>query len=492
MDRPNILWICTDSQRADTLGCYGNSFVHSPNIDRLASEGVLFERCFAQNPLCTPSRGSMLTGRYPVTTRLRQNGQNIPPEERLVPRLLADNGYVCGLSGKLHLSACNRSFMLGEKWWEHPAEMQIVRGVERRIDDGYSEFHWDHTLDHNFRSSSYVRWCEEKGVTIDFPPRSDSKYVLHGLPSEHNQTTFCAEKAIGFIEAYAKSKHPWMFSVNIFDPHFSCRPPDAYFERYLQHLDTVPLPNYVPGELEKKPECQRAVHQNCKWGGYSESDSGEAREHRMLRAGYWAMCDLIDTQVGRMLDALQRTGQRENTIVIFTSDHGEMLGDHGLYIKGPFLYDAAVNVPLIISCPGTITAGLRTKALVELCDLAPTLLAGTNIPRYSGMQARSLWPLLTGRAPGNSFRDSVYSEYYNSNPDNPKSYLTMVRTEHYKLIVAHGTNAGEFYDLEKDPAETINRWGDSNYSSVKAEMLIKLCHRMAETADPLPQRVGIF
>ncbi|MCB0072387.1 MAG: sulfatase-like hydrolase/transferase, partial [Caldilineaceae bacterium] len=128
--RPNILWICTDQQRWDTLGCYGNPHVHTPNLDRLAAQGTVFTHAYSQSPVCTPSRASFLTGRYPRTTRCRQNGQDIPADEVLVTKLLADAGYVGGLSGKLHLSACN------------PAASPLG---ERRIDDGYAVFHWSHT-----------------------------------------------------------------------------------------------------------------------------------------------------------------------------------------------------------------------------------------------------------------------------------------------------------------------------------------------------------
>ena len=129
MQRPNILWICSDQQRWDTLGCYGNTFVHTPNLDRLAKNGAFFEYAFSQSPVCTPSRGSFLTGRYPRTCRARQNGADIPAEEVLVTKMLADAGYTCGLSGKLHLSTCNPSW---------------CTTMERRIDDGYTVFHWSH------------------------------------------------------------------------------------------------------------------------------------------------------------------------------------------------------------------------------------------------------------------------------------------------------------------------------------------------------------
>jgi arylsulfatase A-like enzyme len=490
-DRPNILWICTDSQRFDTLGCYGNPHVHTPNIDRLAEQGLLFEHCYAQNPLCSPSRATFLTGRYPVTHRLRQNGQNIPEDEVLVTKILSENEYVCGLSGKLHLGACNRRYTLGDEWWKLGTEEQLVQGHEKRIDDGYTEFYWDHAPNPNFRSSAYNRWLLEKGLTFETHERDDSAFVANGMPSEHHQVTFCVEKAIGFMQAYQGYEHHWCFSVNPFDPHFNFDPPEDYLEPYLERLDEVPLPNYVEGELEGKPPYQKERHEGTTWGGYDQSDAGDPHEHRMLRAAYWAMCDHIDKQIGRLLDALDETGQRENTLVIFTSDHGELLGDHGLYKKGPYLYDPAVRVPLIISWPDVIEPG-RTDALVELGDLAPTVLEACGLERHPGMQARSLWPMLTGEEPRESFRDDIYCEYYNANPDSPPRWLTMVRTHEHKIIVRHGADLGELYDMQKDPGENRNLWDDADYAEVKMAMLKRAADRMAWTADPLPRRIGIY
>ncbi|MCC2684516.1 MAG: sulfatase, partial [Paenibacillaceae bacterium] len=402
---PNILWICTDSQRHDTLGCYGNSFVRTPNIDRLASQGVLFERVFSQNPLCTPSRGSFLTGRYPITSGLRQNGQNIRPTEKLVTRLLADEGYVCGLAGKLHLHACDHRIRLfGQEGWKGKQANLFFRGVEERIDDGYAEMFWDHAPKHETPSSAYKRWLLEKGATYQTTQRDDSKYLQNGMPGELHQTTFCVDKAIGFIQAYEDSPYPWLFSVNIFDPHFPFDPPESYLSRYLDKLDDIPLPDVKPGELDRKPPYQLQFASASKYDFHTMND----RDHRMLKAAYWAMVDQIDEQVGRLLDALERTGQRENTIIVFTSDHGELLGDHGLYLKGPFLYDSSIHVPLIISYPKAIEGGRRSDALVELADLAPTLLEGAGLERYPGMQTRSLWSYLTQSGPLGEFRSDVY------------------------------------------------------------------------------------
>jgi arylsulfatase A-like enzyme len=488
--QPNVLWICPDQQRFDTLGCYGNQFVRTPNIDRIAENGVVFSHFYTQSTICVPSRGSFLTGRYPRTTRLRQNGQNIPPEERLVTRLLADAGYICGMVGKLHITAGD-------------AEAGLV--AESRIDDGYVYHHWSAFPWGSWRAAydqaptnAYAHWLIEKGVPYPHrtPPFQGSKYVEIGIAEEHHQTTWCAEKAITFIEANAASDRPWLISVNPFAPHHPFDPPLSYLEPYLDRLDEIPLPNYQEGELENKPVFQQKFHEV---GGYNVP--GEFRfidmdehDHRLIRAAYWAMVDLTDAQVGRMMAALERTGQLENTLVILSSDHGEMLGDHGIYLKGPFFYEPAIRVPFIVSWPGGISGGRLSEALVEAVDIAPTLLDVAGLPRPPGMQGRSLWPLLSGEADLGHHREDVYSEYYNASvmfsPPDPRAYMTMLRTERHKLVVVHGMETGELYDLESDPNETHNRWDDDGYLGVKASLLKQLSDRMAWTVDPLPQRAA--
>jgi len=478
--RPNILWICTDQQRADSIGCYGNEFTRTPNLDRLADNGILFDNAFTQSPVCTPSRASFLTGRYPRTTGCRQNGQAIDDRERLVTRILADAGYVGGLSGKLHLAPC------------HPSASP---GTERRIADGYHEFHWSHHPDPDWPTNEYIHWLREQGGTLTRTPRDDCRYVDVGMPEQYHQTAWCARKAVDFIEANADFEAPWLFSVNMFDPHHPFDPPPEYLERYLDRLDDIPLPDHAPGELNDKPEFQRIDHAGAYAGdaGYPYRDMTD-RDHRMLRASYWAMCDLIDVHIGRMLDALRRTGQRDNTIVVFQTDHGEMLGDHGIYLKGPYFYEPAVRVPLIVSWPGTLPAGRRSRALVEYVDLAPTLLDAVGLPPEPGMQGRSLWPLLTGAADLHQHRDDVYCEYYNAMPwhTDPAAQATMVRTRTHKLVAVHGTDTGELYDLGEDPPERHNRWHDPAYAEVKTDLLGRLCDRMAWTVDPLPARQARF
>ena len=481
--RPNILWICTDQQRYDTLGCYGNRFVKTPNLDRLAQSGVRFNMAYSQSPVCTPSRASFLTGRYPRTTRCRQNGQSIPEDEVLVTKILADAGYNCGLSGKLHISACHSS---------------VCKTTERRIKDGYSVFYWSHhpekedVTNSNWANNEYNLWLRENGLKYERQPYKGSKHVQVSMPPQYQHSTWCVNKAISFIEANASYENPWLFSVNIYDPHHAFDPSPEYLERYMEQLNEIPLPNYVEGELDNKPHYQIDEFKN---GAYNNDkrfiykDMTEY-DHRLVRAAYWAMIDLIDEQVGRLLDSLEKTGQMDNTIVIFTSDHGEMLGDHGIYMKGPHFYDCSVRVPLIISYPGTIKQGVVSNALVELIDLAPTLLEAVGLEVYPGMQGKSMWDLLNGKSHIDAHRQDIMSEYYNAMPSHkdPNAFLTMLRNEQYKMVCEHGTDMGELYDMENDPNETKNLWYDESHANIKYVMLKGMCDRLAWTCDPLPTR----
>ena len=472
MKKPNILWICSDQQRWDTLGCYGNPWVNTPHLDRLASSGTCFTQAYSQSPVCTPSRASFLTGRYACTTRCRQNGQDIPETEVLVTRLLRDAGYRCGLSGKLHLSACNPS---------------ACTSTERRIDDGYEAFHWSHDPwdtwgDHN----EYWKDLRMRGADGTPRPHPDCDKISIGPEEDCHQATWCADKAIDFIKNQADHDQPWLFSVNIFDPHHPFDAPAKYLERYLDRLDEIPLPNYTPGELADKPPWQQRDHEGAYHGNGFAYDDLSDRDHRYVTASYWAMCDLIDVQVGRMLRALEQSGQLENTMVIYMSDHGEMLGDHGIYLKGPFFYDCAIRVPLIIQGPSVLAQS--SDSLVELLDLAQTILDAAGVDAHPGMQGRSLSPLLKGET--TEHKPNVFCEYFDAMcwDDIAGGRTSMVRTRKHKLALAHGTGKGELYDLEKDPTETVNRWGDPAYAGVQNDLLIQLADRLSDTVDPLPPR----
>ena len=463
---PNILWFCTDQQRFDTIEGLNNEHVRTPNIRRFMDQSVTFTHAFVQNPLCSPSRASFLTGRYPRTTGLRANGQRIRESERLLPRILSDFGYECGLAGKLHLSPCANG------------------RVEDRIDDGYRQFWWSHDLTDHWPGQQHVAGvAEEPGGGV---AQAAAPTPAWGVPIDpkYMQTAWCTDTAIRFFRAH-RAFQPWLMSVNIFQPHHPFWPAKEYLDRY--DPEKLPAPAFKAGELDDKPAYQRTDHQGAYAGTGLSFRKTDDLTHRRVTAAYYAMIEQLDNDFGRMLKALEESGQADNTIVIFTSDHGEMLGDHGIYWKGPYFYDCAMRVPLIVRWPARYKAGLRTDALVEMVDLAPTLLEAAGVPVPEGVQGRALTGLLRGETAVH--RDSVYMECYDSSvPYQVPPMVTGVRTRTHKLSYCHSLKTGELYDLERDPGEFRNLWSSPNARDVREGLLLALLNRMADTVDPLPAR----
>lgn len=470
--RPNILWVCTEHQRFDTVHALGNEHIRTPNLDRLVAEGVAFTHAFCQNPVCTPSRSSFLTGRYPVTTRCRQNGQNIPPDEVLITRVLADLGYDCGLAGKLHVGAAQK-------------------GWETRVDDGYRVFEWSHGST-ALHGGDWVRWLAERDLEFDdVYHKSPVPFSRRVDDRRYHQTTWCFDRALAFMQQ--SRSQPWMVSVNPFAAH----DPFDYLPQFYDGYDpdSLPSPLWQPGELDDKPPCQLAAYR--KRGGPRGYESTTDRQRREMRAAYYATIEHIDAELGRLLDWLAQTGQRDNTLVLFHSDHGDMGGDHGIFQKGPYLYDPAVRVPLILSWPGRLAAGQRCNALVELTDIVPTLLELLDEPVPERIQGRSLLPPLSGEAPAGAVRNGVYSEYYNSNPaaTSPQQvpvYATMWRTHEHKVVVYHGEETGELYDLRRDPDEFVNLWHDPAHADIRFAMVRACFDARAFAMDPMPGRESGF
>ncbi|MBN98065.1 MAG: sulfatase [Gemmatimonadetes bacterium] len=480
--RPNILWICTDQQRYDTIGALGNPHVSTPNIDHLVDTGVSFTHAFCQSPICTPSRGSFLTGMYPSAVHVNGNGNDyFPAHPPLVTRLLADAGYDCGLIGKLHLAGA-------------------YGRIEPRVDDGYRYWQYSHAPRDDWpEGHGYADWVRQKGVQL-----KDLIKDLQGVPAELHQTTWCAEKTIEFIQQ--ERQGPWLASVNIYDPHPPFNPPQSYRELF----DPAQMPGALFRDSDLDQQARLAAVDFQSQGrhpdgldikspilafspereGKADPEAAGGTDSRTLQAAYYAMIKLVDDQLGRILAALEESGQRDNTVVIFTSDHGEMLGDHGLIQKGCRFYEGLVRVPLIFSWPGVFAAGLRSDGLVELLDKAPTLLdlAGLEVP--GRMQGISLLPILKGEADSAIHRNSVRCEYYNALEMPNQSFATMYRDERYKLVVYHGCNYGELYDLQEDPEEFENMWDETEAQPLVLEMLKRSFDASMLAMDRGPERIG--
>ncbi len=470
MDRPNILWYCTDQQRFDTIRCLGNEHINTPNLDRLAADGVSFLNAYTQAPICTPSRATFLTGQYPATHHVHRNGNDyFHAHGKLVTRIFADHGYDCGLIGKLHLARCEGA-------------------LEKRTDDGYRFFHWSHHPQPDWPAGhAYADWLQNEKEIDPKELYGPTKGIPYGpgVPAEYHQTTWCTETSMRFISE--NRDRPWFLSINPFDPHPPFDPPKEYLDRY--NPEDLPYPLFRESDVARQRALSKVDQQTIEainpyeaeklappeWGARSERYAGSAPpqhyDARKVKACYYASIELIDHEFGRLIDFLRDSGELENTIVIFTSDHGELLGDHGLIYKGCRFFESLVHVPMIISWPGRIEADLKSPALVELVDLAPTLLeaAGLEIP-YT-MQGESLFGLLSGKDDPGYHKPYVISEYNDALNQPNATHGSMYFDGRYKSILYHNVNVGELYDLETDPGEFDNLWDDPAYASLKCELL---------------------
>ncbi len=478
--KPNILWLCTDQQRYDTIGALGNPHVDTPNLDKLVARGVAFERTYCQSPICTPSRASFLTGMYASSVRVNRNGiPSFPDFPPLMTKTLADNGYTCGLIGKLHLTSA-------------------YQRIEERADDGYSYWQYSHAPRDDWETGhDYADWVKSKGEDLGELIQS-----AEGVPAEYHQTTWCAEKTIEFIQENHET--PWLASVNIYDPHPPFNPPQTY--RDMFDPSDVNAPLFRKSDLAQQEKLKEVAFQSkgqhpdnldikspilpqTAQPNLVESETSGKRDAQTLIAAYYAMIKLIDDQIGRILDALEETNQLENTIIIFMSDHGETLGDHGLIQKGCRFYEGLVRVPMIWSWAGQFSEGVRSSALVELTDIMPTLfdVVGLEIPDY--VVGQSLVPLLTGEQALDKHRDYVRCEYIDALDLPDDSYATMYFDGRYKLSVYHSHHLGELYDLQVDPDEFNDLWDSPTHQALKLSLLQRSFDAtMLTTYSGLPRR----
>lgn len=486
--RPNILFICTDQQRADSLNCTGASWAITPNLDKLASEGALFRNCYVQNPVCSPSRASLFTGKYVANHGLYANGVPLPANQMLFTHNLSVAGYDCGMIGKQHLSPCDN--------WQ----------TEPRRDDGYRVFQWAHGPNHRALENDYHAWLRRKHPAIHaeiFPDNGANESTAYGnkakastpidrVPKESHYSRWVSECAQEFIRHPRAANEPFCLIVNFFDPHHPFGAPQEF--RDLIDSESVPAPVTRDDELKNKPLEQTFYSQKSYAGvaaGYQDYSAEEIQE---IRAQYWAMIALIDFEVGWVLCALNESGQAENTLVVFTSDHGEMLGNHQQLLKGPQLYDDLTHVPLIVRWPRHIEAGLSIRELVQWIDIPATFLEVAGCAPGAGVQGESLLPLMMREHV--QWRKWALSEYRDSGfTTEPQIMTTMLRHENWKLIIWHGAPAtsgkreGELYDLARDPHELYNLFHEPAHANVRRLMKRRMLDVMADAEDHTQARI---
>ena len=511
-DRPNILLITSDQQRGDCFGFEGRA-VSTPHLDRMARNGTRFSACITPAVFCQPARASMLTGLLPYTHGVADNGINLDPAvgEAGFAGSLGRAGYDTAFIGKAHFSTkttfqptdtpeCNYGSQSYPDDWNGPymgfqhVEL-IVHGHLNKARDNkkppigqhYERFFFSRGEE----GEALRRWAEE------LPPSSGAAQTWHsGLPVQWHSSTWVGDRTIDWLARRDRS-NPFCMWVSFPDPHHAFDCPEPWSR--LHPPEAVDIPDHRTLDLDRRPWWHEAS-----LTGEPMVDDPEIRRYRMkgqrvppqtdaqlrdMTANYYGMISLIDHTVGRILDALKASGQDKNTIVIFTSDHGDMLGDHGLYLKGPTLYEGVLRVGMILQGPG-IPAGRVVGDPVSTLDLTPTFYDLTAVSGGDGLQGQSLIPLVTGEA--GAGRSVAYNEWFvHKTRMGFDLDLRAVRTKTHKCTFEMISGAGELYDLANDPTEMRNLFDENDYRGVRDELEEMMRARPGPRLDTFPPQIGM-
>lgn len=435
--RLNVLFLIADDLNND-LGVYGST-VRSPNIDRLAARGVRFERAYNQYPLCSPSRSSLLTGRRPDATGVLANPGKNPmsphfretlPDAVTLPQAFRTNGWLAARIGKLyHYGVPNNIGTAG-------------------LDDYPS---WDLTInprgrDRESHHKIFSLLPGQFGATLSW-------LADEGQDSEQTDG-IAALEAVQLLERFKRDTRPFFLAVGFYRPHTPYVAPKAYFDLYPR--DRIELPRLSDDDRLQRPEAAYL-------SGHKEQDAMTDDQRREAIQAYWAATTFMDAQVGHVLDALDRLGLADSTVVVFTSDHGYHLADHGLWQKRS-LFERSARVPLVIAAPRAKARGTAARGLAELVDLYPTLTELAGIKPSSPLDGMSLAPMLDD--PAASVKDAAFTQARNG---------YAVRTSRWRYIEwDEGRKGTQLYDMERDPGETMNLAQDARHAATVAELKARL------------------
>jgi uncharacterized sulfatase len=429
----NVLFIAVDDMNND-LGCYGHPLVRSPNVDRLAKRGVRFDRAYCQFPLCSPSRVSLLTGRRPDTTRIFDLSTDFRktslPDVVTLPQLFMNNGYYAARVGKI--------FHYG-----NPGQIGT-----NGLDDPKS---W------NDRVNPRGRDKDDEKKLVNYTPKRGLGSALCFLAAEGTDEEQTDGKvAAETIKLLEKNKgRPFFLAAGFYRPHCPYIAPKKYFDLYP--LDRITLPREPAGHREKLLAPATASTRPYPLFGVTEAQAREAKR------AYYAAITFVDAQVGKLLDALDRLGLADKTVVVFWSDHGYHLGEHGLWMKQS-LFEESARVPLIVAAPGRKGNGKGCPRTVELLDLYPTLAELAGLPAPKGLEGANLKPLLDN--PAAEWKRPAFTQVWRGSFPGHS-----VRTERWRYTEwANGKQGAELYDHDADPRELHNLAGDAKHAAVVKDL----------------------
>lgn len=506
-NKKNILVFVTDQQRADHVGYAGNPTVKTPNLDKLAESSMIFDSAWVANPLCMPNRSSMITGRMPSAHGCIFNDRSLNWSTNTFVRGFRKAGYETALIGKSHLQhGMSRNSMLpfrGEpsEFDPHQADWDTIENPELYLEsepeqpgDFYGFSHIELSIDHGASvTGHHLRWALERGGKkedlivdqdnlVNGTDRSEhwSQIYRPPYPEELHSTNFVTEQTINYIEQTNAKGDPWLVWCSFPDPHHPITPPGKWFDMYKP--EDMPLPESRHDTLADAPKHLQMfskIHPSQQRNWVAPCGYGNDELLSQAIAGTYGAISFIDEGIGRILNQLDELGVRDDTIVVFTSDHGDMMGDHSLFVKGFMHYRGTLQVPLLIDVPG-MDAG-RTPRLASSIDLAPTFLDLCDINAYNGIQGHSLKPVLED---GNtSVREAVLIE-----DDVPITTSTLtpipartrtIITEQYRYT-RNSKGEEQLFDLSADPDEMNDiRSNDT----ARAAMLEHMSHQMMLADD---------
>jgi len=450
--QPNLIFIITDQQRYDTIRGLGYPYVDTPNLDRLIAEGVAFTNCYVTAASCAPSRASLFTGYYPHTTGILKNADLW---RHSWVELLRASGYHCVNIGKMHTFPYETPLGFHERY--------VVENKDRYLEGRYYFDEWDKGL----RARGLVKQQREL-----YRRRPDYRERMGAfeweLPEETHSDMFVGDMACWWIRSFPKTE-PLFLQIGFPGPHPPYDPIPRYAEPYLSR--ELPLPSVTEEDLDGQPPPLQAMRRH---NAEVDHDSivhllNPTREQRhRQRAYYLANMTMIDDKIREILDALEEQGYLENTVVIFTSDHGDCLGDHG-HIQKWTMYDAITRVPMIAWAPGRVPGGRTLDALCQQMDIGPALLELAGTPCPETMEAKSLLPALRGESWIG--RSHVFAEQARDGILQTTDFMTMVRSPEWKLVHFLDEPFGQLFHLADDPGEVRNLWDDPSAAADKEALL---------------------
>ncbi|MFX1315781.1 MAG: sulfatase [Promethearchaeota archaeon] len=503
-EKLNVLFIITDAQRADHLGCAGNPTLKTPNLDRLASEGIRFTNHFCTNPICMPNRATLATGVYPNVHGVRSNGINLSQNIPTFIQTLNKRGWYTAAIGKIHHQYWLGPFRHKSRSAECLTDWAIKRDKSYPVKEnfplpyyGYQEVQLV-SGNGSVCSGHYLQWLEEKSPEqakkmIKRVQNYDNLFNLFcdEIPEELYNTTYVKERTIAFLERYANGDYgnkPFYLHCSFPDPHYPLYPPKRYQDMYKPDNITLP-PNFTDiknlyshkflGSHLRNPPFKKAF--------LRESTEEEVRK---ITALTYAAITYVDYSIGQIMAALDKLGYSNNTIIVFMSDHGDLMGDHGLLFKGPCPYNGVLQLPLIWKVPG-LTKPAVSDSLVSSIDYPKTILNLLNIPdRYHppDMQGFDIYPVL--EKPNEKVRDSIFIE--NDEEIGPlETRLRHLITKDFKLTIYEGmSDFGDIYNRINDPYELNNLWFNENFKDKRFELISRLLQENLKAQKKFPKRIA--